>query len=66
MKQVNDHASKSAQKTSMPFTRWGADVLQLHGPEQAELLQDHVLEVNPDGLIQALRARIPGEAVEYD
>jgi guanine deaminase len=66
MKQVIDQANKDAEKESLPCMRWSADILHLHGPDQAELLKDHVLEVNPDGLIQALRARLPGEAVEHD
>ena len=66
MNQVIDQADKNAEKTSTHRRRWCGDILQLQGPEQAELLKNHVLEVDQRGMIQGIRPRIPGEIVEHD
>ena len=66
MNQVVDQAGENAEKTSNHCQRWCGDILHLQGPEQAQLLKDHVLEVDQRGMIQGIRPRIPGEIVEHD
>lgn len=66
MKQVTNPTYEAGEKIGPACERWCANVLQLHSPEKLELLKDHVIEVNQDGRIQALRPLFTGEIVEHD
>ena len=66
MNQVTHPTIEAGEKILPVCERWCANVLQLHSPEKLELLKDHVIEVNQDGWIQALRPLSTGEIVEHD
>lgn len=47
-------------------TRWRGDLLELEGPERAQIVRDRVIEVDTEGTIYSIRAYRAGESIDHD